>query len=104
MVSEFLSKKFFVSEYVWIDGWTAAHFLLGVIVATTPIGALLFDAFSIPKYSLIVRFLFFSLAFEAFEVIVGRLTKYRVFKEPGVDIVWDLVANITGFVVGLNLL
>lgn len=100
MVNRFLSKKFYVSEYVWIDGWTAAHFLLGIIIATTTIGSSLFDFFKIPSGTLFFRFIIFTALFELFEIIVGKLTRYKVFKEPGIDILWDFLANIAGFFVG----
>ena len=99
-IPEQLSHKIYVSKWIYIDGWTAAHLLLGIVIASTSLGNKLFDLFLIPQYSLFTRFMIFSVAFELFEIFANRIFKIRYFKEPNIDIFWDLAANIVGFYVG----
>src|SRR3990167_2866500 len=99
-----LSKKYVHTKWVYIDGWTAAHVLLGILIAASPIGPKLLGWLGLyPKFSLFTAFIIMSLAWELFELVGNRVLKIQYFKEPGIDVFWDLAANIIGFYIGAAL-
>lgn len=104
-IVEQLSKKYVHTRWVYIDGWTAAHLLLGILVTTIPVLAnRVFDLLIIPQYSLFWRFMWFSVMWESFEWAAHHLWKIQYFKEPNIDIVYDLAANMAGFWIGTQII
>lgn len=103
-IAKQLSKKFIHTRFVYIDGWTAAHVLLGIIISASPLGPKLLSTIGLyPKFSLFTAFMILSILWEVFEVIANRTLHVRYFKEPNIDIIWDLVANVIGFWIGNQL-
>lgn len=103
-IADQLSKKYVHTKWIYIDGWTAAHVLLGVVIAATPIGPKLLGLLGLyPAYSLFAAFIILSIVWELFELVANRVFRIQYFKEPTVDVFWDLAANMIGYYIGTTL-
>lgn len=99
-----LSKKYVHTKWVYLDGWTAAHLLLGIVIASTPIGSTLLGWLGLyPRFSLFLSFVILTVAWEIFELFGNRLLRVKYFKEANIDIFWDIIANLIGFWIGVQL-